>query len=105
MILSRGKGTKSSKAGNSRRGSNTAKKPVLSDFIKNRDFTGAMTLLEFERNTGEGKDAEDDAMMWLAYSAFHLGNFTKAHDVYTSILAEKGDVRARRYCYRIQSPY
>ncbi len=105
MILSRGKGTKSSKVGNSRRGGNTAKKPVLSDFIKNRDFTGAMTLLEFERNTGEGKDAEDNAMMWLAYSAFHLGNFTKAHDVYTSILAEKGDVRTFCYSFATKSPY
>ncbi|GFY60884.1 intraflagellar transport protein 56, partial [Trichonephila inaurata madagascariensis] len=31
-----------------------SKVPTLEEFVKNRDFTGALTLLEFTRNSGKG---------------------------------------------------
>nr|CAG4643889.1 EOG090X04LA [Lepidurus arcticus] len=49
--------------------------PKLEDCLKDRDFTGAMTLLEFERSSGTGSLNSD---LWLAYSAFHLGDYKRA---------------------------
>ena len=46
-----------------------------------RDFTGAVTLLEFNRRSGED-DALEDTLMWLGYCAFHVGNYQRAIDAY-----------------------
>ncbi len=62
------------------------KKPKLEEFIKTRDYTGACILLEFQKQTGEGNK---ETLPWLGYSAFHLGEYKKALDVYTDLLKEK----------------
>lgn len=46
-----------------------------------RDFTGAVTLLEFNRRSGEDEVLED-TLMWLGYCTFHLGSYQRAIDVY-----------------------
>jgi len=58
------------------------KKPKLEEFITARDYTGAITLLEFQRQTGE---ANALTLPWLGYAAFHLGDYKKALDVYTEL--------------------
>ena len=93
------------------------KVPELNELLDARDYTGAITLLEFERKMaadqksasgwkarGAGGDyewveggsgqqmtpAEHEAdqmrLMWLAYVAFHLGDYKKALDTYQMIL-------------------
>ncbi|CAM9246238.1 unnamed protein product [Ascophyllum nodosum] len=57
------------------------KMPELGDYLKARDFTGAVTLLEFNRRSGED-DALEDTLMWLGYCAFHVGNYQRAIDAY-----------------------
>lgn len=52
-----------------------------SSFHQSRDFTGAVTLLEFNRRSGED-DTLEDTLMWLGYCAFHLGNYQRAIEAY-----------------------
>lgn len=58
--------------------------PTLEELIASRDYTGAVTLLEFLNKTGDGNK---NTLPWLAYSAFHLGDFKKAYDVYGDLLS------------------
>jgi len=58
------------------------KKPKLEDFLRRRDYTGAVCLLEFERATGA---ASSKTLPWLAYAAFHLGDYKKALDIYVDL--------------------
>ncbi|TPX55336.1 hypothetical protein PhCBS80983_g05388 [Powellomyces hirtus] len=60
--------------------------PTLSEFIGNRDFTGAMTLLEF--NAAAGKHNDLDTLGWLAYSAFHLSDYKKTMETYQTMLQD-----------------
>ncbi|XP_074648294.1 intraflagellar transport protein 56-like isoform X2 [Tubulanus polymorphus] len=55
------------------------KLPKLEDFLLTRDYTGAITLLEFNRNSGKGNEETD---MWVAYCAFHLGDYKRAMEEY-----------------------
>ncbi|RKO86098.1 hypothetical protein BDK51DRAFT_31932 [Blyttiomyces helicus] len=59
--------------------------PKLDQFIINRDYTGAITLLEFNKATGK---YDADNMLWLGYSAFHLGDYKKAMEAYQGFLQE-----------------
>lgn len=59
-----------------------------------RDFTGAVTLLEFNRRSGEDEMLED-TLIWLGYCAFHLGNYEKAIDAYQ---VREGPLRFVRRC-------
>ncbi|KAJ3339121.1 Intraflagellar transport protein 56 [Gonapodya sp. JEL0774] len=52
--------------------------PKLEDFIENRDYIGALTLLDFSRANG---DSSLDNILWTAYSAFHLGDYKRAMEV------------------------
>ncbi|RXG60142.1 Intraflagellar transport protein 56 [Armadillidium vulgare] len=49
--------------------------PKLEDFLKKRDYVGAITLLEFQRNSGKADDKLDE---WVGYCAFHLGDYKRA---------------------------
>ncbi|CAM9128474.1 unnamed protein product [Pylaiella littoralis] len=60
------------------------KMPELSDYVKSRDFTGAVTLLEFNRRSGED-DTLENTLMWLGYCSFHLGNYQRAIEVYQEL--------------------
>lgn len=57
-----------------RRGSTSKKMPRLEEFVEKRDYTGAITLLEFKRSTGE---EEETTLPWLGYCAFHAGDYQK----------------------------
>nr|KAF6470503.1 tetratricopeptide repeat domain 26 [Molossus molossus] len=49
--------------------------PKLEELLSQRDFTGAITLLEFKRHVGE---QEEDTNLWIGYCAFHLGDYKRA---------------------------
>ena len=54
-----------------------AKVTKLEEYIKNRDYTGALALLEFNRKGGEEAD-ERKNLMWIGYCAFHLVGYCVA---------------------------
>uniref|UniRef100_A0A146KPY2 Tetratricopeptide repeat protein 26 n=3 Tax=Lygus hesperus TaxID=30085 RepID=A0A146KPY2_LYGHE len=57
--------------------------PSLDQFLANRDFTGAITILEFEHSTGRNTEMTD---RWLGYCAFHLGDYKRAMQIYETML-------------------
>jgi len=106
-------GTKGSK-------DNAKKVPELAALLDARDYTGAITLLEFERKmfmdktrawgwraggggefewveggssalTEEEMQQDTQRAMWLAYSAFHLGDYKKSLDTYQQLLDKGSD--------------
>jgi intraflagellar transport protein 56 len=58
--------------------------PTLEKFLALRDYTGALTLLEFNDTPNTNKDSQ----IWIAYCAFHLGDYKKAVNVYLSLKKE-----------------
>ncbi|ERE86767.1 tetratricopeptide repeat protein 26 [Cricetulus griseus] len=60
--------------------------PKLEDLLSQRDFTGAITLLEFKRHVGE---QEDDTNLWIGYCAFHLGDYKRALEEYENATKEE----------------
>lgn len=60
------------------------KLPEANDFLKNRDYTGAITLLECERKYASKHDIK--TLMSLAYSYFHNGDYKKAMDTYEDLM-------------------
>lgn len=63
---------------------NSKGQPSLEDFIANRDYTGALTLLEFRLKCQDG-DVKD-LLLWIGYCAFHLGNYRRAEEAYRELL-------------------
>uniref|UniRef100_A0A8C9WAN1 Intraflagellar transport protein 56 n=1 Tax=Scleropages formosus TaxID=113540 RepID=A0A8C9WAN1_SCLFO len=63
------------------------KTPRLEDYLAQRDYLGAITLLEFQRSAGE---RQEDADLWLGYCAFHLGDYKRAMEVYKSLILKPG---------------
>ncbi|KAJ3279797.1 Intraflagellar transport protein 56 [Borealophlyctis nickersoniae] len=61
------------------------KVPKLEQFILNRDYTGAITMLEFNRAAGK---SDADSLYWLGYAAFHLGEYKKAMETYQTLLQD-----------------
>uniref|UniRef100_A0AAX7SMW7 Intraflagellar transport protein 56 n=1 Tax=Astatotilapia calliptera TaxID=8154 RepID=A0AAX7SMW7_ASTCA len=61
---------------------NKSKLPRLEEYLQQRDYLGALTLLEFQKNIGE---REEDADLWIGYCAFHLGDYKKAMEEYKSM--------------------
>lgn len=58
------------------------KLPKLEDLLQMRDYTGAITLAEFNRNSGKGSE---ETNLWIAYTAFHLGDYKKAMEEYLAL--------------------
>ena len=58
--------------------------PSLDEFIANRDYTGALALLEFRLKCQDGDTK--DLLLWIGYCSFHLGNFRRAEDAYRELL-------------------
>ncbi len=58
--------------------------PTYEEYLANRDFTGALTLLEFKLKCHDG-DAKT-LLLWIGYAAFHLGNFKRAMDAYKDLI-------------------
>lgn len=89
MILSRAKPAipQASKDGSSGSGTSAQKKlPKLEDFLSQRDYLGAMSLLEFHRNSGKGSDEVD---LWLGYCAFHAGDYKRSMLEYEALTHSK----------------
>uniref|UniRef100_A0A452RKI3 Intraflagellar transport protein 56 n=1 Tax=Ursus americanus TaxID=9643 RepID=A0A452RKI3_URSAM len=58
--------------------------PKLEELLSQRDFTGAITVLEFKRHVGE---QEEDTNLWIGYCAFHLGDYKRALEEYENLRA------------------
>lgn len=56
--------------------------PTLHTYLERRDYVGAVTLLEFTKNTGAPLPNTEE---WLGYCYFHLGNVQKAHGIYLNV--------------------
>ena len=58
------------------------KVPELEDFLKNRDWSGAIGLLQFQKAVAinENRSASDvnRCLSWIVYCAFHAGEYMKA---------------------------
>ena len=80
MRMSRVKGVGASKFGAQKKVEKTQKKPQLEEYISNRDYTGAIALMEFQRASNPGEEVE--ILPWLGYAAFHLGEYRKAVEAY-----------------------
>lgn len=90
--FSRGRNKVAKKKDDTKKGK---QKPKLEEFIQNRDYTGAVILLEFQKQT---KEVGSKTLEWLGYAAFHLGDYKKALDAYNDIL-RKPDADAVNYLY------
>lgn len=72
-------------AGKAAGGNKNAKgQPSLEDFIIKRDYTGALTLLEFRLKCQDGE--AKDLLLWIGYCAFHIGNYKRAEEAYRELL-------------------
>lgn len=69
--------------------------PKLEELLDMRDYTGALTLLEFNRNHGKSDDMTD---LWIAYTAFHLGDYKRAMEEYEA-LTQKGGATGDVYSF------
>ena len=49
--------------------------PTLEEFLTKRDYSGAISLLDFNRSSNKGGEEVD---MWLGYAAFHAGDYKRA---------------------------
>uniref|UniRef100_A0A7S1QAN5 Intraflagellar transport protein 56 n=1 Tax=Neobodo designis TaxID=312471 RepID=A0A7S1QAN5_NEODS len=59
----------------------------LEDSLQARDFSKAVAILEFYKNTNLPM-GDIDVNAWLAYAAFHMGDYGKAIDTYKEMLAQ-----------------
>lgn len=57
--------------------------PRLEEFLKKRDYVGAVTLLEFMKSAEKPLPQTEE---WLGYCKFHLGDFPAATKVYEGIV-------------------
>ena len=65
--------------------------PSLSDFLRQRDYTGALTLLSFQRSQADVDPLHDEGLLaWQAYCNFHLGDYKKALDAYVELTERAG---------------
>ncbi|XP_029769868.1 intraflagellar transport protein 56-like [Terrapene carolina triunguis] len=55
------------------------KVPQLEELLAQRDFTGAIALLEFKRHVGE---QDEDTDLWIGYCAFYLGDYKRALEMH-----------------------
>uniref|UniRef100_A0A3P9PZY4 Intraflagellar transport protein 56 n=1 Tax=Poecilia reticulata TaxID=8081 RepID=A0A3P9PZY4_POERE len=74
---------------------NKTKVPSLEEYLQQRDYLGALTLLEFQRSIGE---KHENADLWICYCAFHLGDYKRAMEEYKS-LTKKPDCPAEVWVY------
>uniref|UniRef100_A0AAR2JBR7 Intraflagellar transport protein 56 n=1 Tax=Pygocentrus nattereri TaxID=42514 RepID=A0AAR2JBR7_PYGNA len=86
MLLSRVKpavgGDTALSSSEKKRKNKSRKTPRLEDYLSQRDYLGALTLLEFQRNGGA---AEEHTDQWIGYCAFHLGDHKRAMEEYKSL--------------------
>lgn len=61
------------------------------DFVARRDYTGALTILQFQRNI-------PNLELWIAYCYFHAGSYEKALDIYKSVKKASKEVLLNLAC-------
>ena len=71
--------------------SRTLEVPTLEDCLSKRDFSGALALLDYDRDVDKD-DAEKS--LWIAYCAFHLGDLERAQNAYIELLSENHETTA-----------
>eukprot|EP00921_Rhytidocystis_pertsovi_P010779 GHVQ01017367.1.p1 GENE.GHVQ01017367.1~~GHVQ01017367.1.p1 ORF type:complete len:581 (+),score=50.03 GHVQ01017367.1:68-1810(+) len=57
----------------------------LDSFLRAHDFVGATCLLEFEWHAKESRPL---AQEWMAYCAYHNGDYNKANSIYDALIEE-----------------
>jgi len=70
-------------------GANAVKIPELAEFLAKRDYVGAITLLEFKR---QSNPSDITNLEWLAYAYFHYGEHKKSHGAYRDLLRMGSDL-------------
>ncbi|OXU24601.1 hypothetical protein TSAR_003575 [Trichomalopsis sarcophagae] len=80
QILSR---AKPASGEGSRKSASKREIPSLEEFLSRRDYTGALTLLEFNETATPASNK--DSRLWIAYCSFHLGEYRKAADIYETL--------------------
>ncbi|KAL9645020.1 hypothetical protein ABK040_004513 [Willaertia magna] len=70
--------------------SETQEPDVLS-MIQQRDFSGAIAVLEFYKKMGKEHPKLRSNLSWLAYCCFHLGEYHKALDCLTELYEQTKD--------------
>ncbi|KAJ8923301.1 hypothetical protein NQ315_001859, partial [Exocentrus adspersus] len=83
-ILSRSKPalpSKNDSADSSKRNTSLKTNMQIEDYLKKRDYTGAITLLEFKQHNDQIENVE----LWVAYCAFHRGDYKKALHIYQQL--------------------
>eukprot|EP00730_Choanoeca_flexa_P001613 TRINITY_DN10709_c0_g1_i4.p1 TRINITY_DN10709_c0_g1~~TRINITY_DN10709_c0_g1_i4.p1 ORF type:complete len:583 (+),score=112.27 TRINITY_DN10709_c0_g1_i4:56-1804(+) len=85
MILSRSKPAEEHEPELQRKRSQEKKKslPDLEDFLAKRDYTGAITLLEFCEGA---KKPLEKSQEWIAYCCFHLGKYARAMKIFEELI-------------------
>lgn len=66
-----------------------AKVTKLEEYVRSRDYTGALALLDFNRKVGDADEVK--TLLWTGYCAFHLGQHQKAFDAYNTVAAVAHD--------------
>ncbi|GAB6027083.1 Intraflagellar transport protein 56 [Chamberlinius hualienensis] len=56
--------------------------PSLESFMEKKDYVGGITLLEFFKHSGK---SSSETSAWIAYCAFHLGDYSRALEEYLKI--------------------
>ncbi|MBN3298255.1 IFT56 protein, partial [Amia calva] len=87
QILSRVKPAVGAEAPPSEKKKTGRRPPRLAEYLSQRDYLGAITLLEFQRSVGP---AEEDSDLWLGYCAFHLGDYKRAMQEYRALCVREG---------------
>ncbi|XP_033364702.1 intraflagellar transport protein 56 [Bombus vosnesenskii] len=64
-----------------RKSASDKRTPKLEEFLEKRDYTGALTLLEFNNTSETTVNSE----LWMGYCAFHLGDYKRASKIYENL--------------------
>lgn len=86
MLLSRAKPAAGPSTAEEKEKKKKKKLPKLEDFIAARDYTGAVTFLEFERASNK---TDVTTTLWIAYCYFHLGDYKRCMKEYTALTENK----------------
>ncbi|XP_039256430.2 intraflagellar transport protein 56-like isoform X1 [Styela clava] len=82
MLLSRQKPAVGPQGSTPEKEKNKRQMPKVEDLLEKRDYTGAITLLEFNKHAGK---ATGDTDLMIGYCFFHLGEYKKAYEIYLAL--------------------
>lgn len=69
-------------------------KPNLFDYLDRCDYVGAITILQFDRKAKT--ERAGGTAMWLAYAAFHNGDYRLALETYEDMLVKHAQMGRTR---------